>query len=180
MFIHGDGELIIDFDLRLLEEITEFIDDRLSMLSDRVDEGQEGVLWLLDRMENLSGLGFVACQTYLASTYGCANIAKGEALMYGPRLSERLTAAQLVNHAANLWKHSNEWVITGNPGPRQSLVNGLGEINYDVRGEYPISGCLAELTNGNARFTNVAKLLVEWRDDLISKQKRSEHNHSMN
>ncbi len=167
MYLLKNGKIFKDFDLELLCEILTFIDDKIIVLSDQSIEENEADLWTFDRIENITGLGFVACQTYMASTYGCANIGKDRALLLGPKMTEKLTVAQLVNHAANFWKHNEEWQITGNFGPRKSMVNGFEEISYDVGSEYPLSGCLAELTNGSASFNDVMILLVKWRDDLI-------------
>lgn len=168
MYILNGSKVLYDYDMMLLEEILDFIDSRIDSLSAQAIEGQEADSWLFNRMENLTGLGFTACQTYLTSTFSCASVQKGKALLFGPVLSEKLTEVQLINHAANFWKHSEEWSIKGNPGPKQSLIKGLEEIHYDVKSEYPISGCLAELTNGRVRFKDVTEILLEWRDNLIS------------
>lgn len=168
MYLLKNNKVTHDFDLILLEEIVEFIDEKISILSDEsVGESVEN--WgIFDRIENITGLGFVACQTYMASTYSCANVSKNKALLFGPRLSHKLTSAELINHAANFWKHSEEWQITGNIGPRRSLVQGFFEISYDIKSEFPLSGCLAELTNGSASFKDVVSILKNWRDDLIA------------
>jgi hypothetical protein len=159
MYLLKNKKVLHDFDLILLKEIVEFVDEKINVLSsESIQEPLED--WgIFDRIENITGLGFVACQTYMASTYGFANVSKNKALLFGPKLSHKLTSAELINHAANFWKHCEEWQITGNIGPRKSLVQGFFEISYNVNSEFPLSGCLAELTNGNAHFESVVKIL---------------------
>ena len=61
-----------------------------------------------DSAEYLIGLAFVLCQRYITSTIG-SEIDKTMALALPPTHSNGKAIAQIVNVAANAWKHSDEW-----------------------------------------------------------------------
>ena len=166
MYLLSKGEVLHDYDLELLKDICSFIDGKLQSLGESIDEEAEQC-GLFDRLEHLVGLGFVACQTYMAATYGCANIRKDLALEFGPKVSSELFLTQMVNHAANMWKHCEEWHISGDDGPKRPLRKAFDAIGYSVESGYPLSGCLAEITGGQARFSVVVDQLCCWRNDLI-------------
>ncbi len=67
------------------------------------------------------GIGFVVCQKFLTSVYGLYSLEKTTALDVGPRHSEKYTKAQLVNHAANYWKHRDEWDLERDTRGRSQL-----------------------------------------------------------
>lgn len=102
-------EKVVDYDLDLLRELLQLLDaqlDRLGKWAARADDAdREGIY---DSEEHVVGLGFVACQTYLVATYGAMLVKKPKALGFGPPHRSGYTIAQLVNHAANYWKHRDE------------------------------------------------------------------------
>lgn len=167
MFLtHRDG--VIDYDLDLLKHITGLLDAQLDRDCDAasVSPDPDG-MGLFDRMEHITGLGFVACQTYLASVYGSIGITKDLALQCGPLHRPSLSVASLVNYAANCWKHQDEWALQQDTRARDRIIKAFEDLGLSTLGEYPLSGCLADLCNGKeARFRNVLPFLSQWRDAL--------------
>jgi hypothetical protein len=59
------------------------------------------------------------CQSYLAATYSYRKIAKAVALTSGPVHSSGLTIVEIINQAANYWKHHDEeWSLHQTRGER--------------------------------------------------------------
>ena len=120
-----------------------------------------------DRLEHLTGLGFVACQIYIASTYSHIGLSKESALTLGPQHHCGISIVAVVNHAANLWKHQDEWALQRNERARDRIIKAFEDLGYPALGEYPLSGCLAELcTPEEARFRRLLPHLVQWREKL--------------
>ncbi len=62
----------------------------------------------IDRAERITGLGFVACQAYITYVHHFTNMQKSNSLSFGPchRTGKRIV--DIINHAANYWKHHDE------------------------------------------------------------------------
>jgi hypothetical protein len=167
MFLTHDNA-VIDYDLDLLAHIVEALDMQLGRDCEAATTSPDADSFgIFDRLEHLTGLGFVACQTYLASTYGSLHIPKDVALKLGPLHRPWMPVASLVNHAANLWKHQDEWALQQNTRARDRIIKAFNDLGYPALGEYPLSGCLAELCSpAEARFKSMLTSLSQWRDAL--------------
>src|SRR5687768_1046390 len=109
MLVGKDGK-VWDADLELAREVVRVIDRHLAALrSEWRDTAEPDECGLFDRMEHLTGLGFVACQTFMASTCGSLGIAKSDAVANTPKHRSGTTLAEIVNHSANYRKHRDEW-----------------------------------------------------------------------
>src|SRR5688572_2918575 len=105
MFVIGKSG-VIDFDLRLFVDVATVLDRHISVVSDEsIDAEMADQMGLFDRAEHACGLGFVACQAYLASTYSDLGITKSVALTVGPDHRWGGKAVAIINAAANFWKH---------------------------------------------------------------------------
>ena len=160
-----DGH-ICDWDMAFLGTVLKLLDSRLEELdavaATTSDPESHGVC---DHYEEVCGVGFVACQRYLAAACGWLKIEKHVALTKGPRVPSGLTIAQAVNHAANYWKHHDEW--SGEETERElktkRAIEGFGgTIGHD----YPLSCVLAETTNRTCRLTDLIPRLEEWRNEI--------------
>jgi hypothetical protein len=158
----------IDYDLELLADLMHVIDDQLDRIvrqSTRVDDPD--AMGYFDRAEHITGLGFVACQAHMASTYGFLHVSKPVALARGPRHSCGRTVAELVNHAANYWKHNSEWPLGKNDSRRAKIIAAFEAIGFPVGVDYPLSGVLTELTAPHAAsFGPIVTALESWRNDV--------------
>lgn len=104
---------ISDLDLDLLTPILRFLDSQLKVILTEVAECPNADSFgYFDRLESICGLGLVACQTYMTTTYGQARVAKKTALNLGPRHeASGHSIVSLINHGANFWKHKEEWLL---------------------------------------------------------------------
>jgi len=157
--------MMLDFDLNFLKEATGLVDSKLVRLESETnashDPDQFGVL---DRIEYVLGFGFVACQQYITVTCSRKRKSKGNALAYGPAHRCGKSMAQLVNEAANYWKHSTEWVRLGR---QKRTRETLSELGVDTTREYVMVAVIHELlTPFPPRFERVVPFLVSWRDDV--------------
>src|SRR5260370_1283722 len=105
--------LLIDVETSVLRTLITTIGQQLEEVCRKSVETNEDpeALGYFDSAEHLTGLGFVACQTYMATVYGHLRIEKLNALNAGPAHLSGQTKVQIINHAANYWKHNNEWPL---------------------------------------------------------------------
>src|SRR4051812_20574440 len=120
MYFVIDGS-IWDPDLDLLSDLVAVLDGHLEAVSAKCQGSFADELGCFDRMEHVVGLGFTACQTYLTATYGFIEVPKSTALLVGPRHRSGRSVAEVVNHAANYWKHNEEWTLDKSPVHRQRI-----------------------------------------------------------
>jgi hypothetical protein len=161
----------IDFDLDLLVDIGAVLDRHIAAVADAsVDSEIADQTGLFDRAEHAAGLGFVACQGYLAATYADVGIAKVEALSLGPTHPTGGRVVGIINAAANYWKHSAEWRLQPNHPGRHRTEEALDSIGFAVGTDYPLSGVLTELSSPrDAGILSLIPLLESWRDELAAR-----------
>ena len=124
-----------------------------------------------DEAEYLAGIGFVACQRYLASTYGQHNTQKDAALKLGPQHDGGEPIARVLNAAANYWKHVDEWdtsaTITRDAeklkGQQLRTIRIIETVTPWC--DYTCANLLGELTT-ESRFTDLIPTLEAWRGQL--------------
>lgn len=169
MILYSNGKVEMDYELDLLSTVTSIIDRSIEALINESNSCQDPDAYgIFDKIEHVTGFGFVACQTYINSTYPESNLSKKESLNKGKVHSCGLTYIALINHAANFWKHQGEWVNEGNSKARERIIQSFEELGYPVDLDYPISGCLTELTDNSTTFQALQAILEEWRNQIIS------------
>ena len=103
----------------------------------------------------------------MSSVCGNLGVSKGKALASGPSHSSGNTKAQIVNHAANYWKHNNEWDEGKRDKQREVIEKAFESVGCPVNQDYPLSGVLYEISlPGQARFQSVLGALEVWKDEL--------------
>ena len=182
MIFDIDGE-IIDDEIGLLQESLFHLDFKISSVDALIREtvDPDGAS-LCDRGEHFIGLGFVACQKYLAATYGPAKIQKREALQFGPVFDEAVFTIKIIDATANYWKHSDEWDTIGflweihsewktiRPRIKKHLSNQARQTVQSTEiatpwGDYTCSNVLAAVVGDRkCELRSLLPLLVEWRD----------------
>ena len=159
---------LVQYDLELLKELVQLIDrqiENICQLCSGVNDPDS--LGYFDSAEHVTGLGFVACQTFMSSVCGNLGVSKGNALAIGPSHSSGNTKAQLVNHAANYWKHKNEWEQSKKDKQREVIEKAFESVGFPVNLDYPLSGVLTEVSlPEEARFQSVLGALEVWKDEL--------------
>ena len=160
--------MFIDFDLDLLRQLVHIIDQHLEIMAQesvKVDDPDS--FGYFDRMEHLTGFGFVACQTYITSICGSLRIEKQKALAIGPIHSSGQTKVQIINSAANYWKHNSEWILEKSERQRKRIEETFDSVGFPINSDYPLSGLLTELALPEpAAFQPIVSALEAWRDAL--------------
>src|SRR5262245_38849422 len=91
MFLYSSN-FIFDFDLESLKNILQVLDNQLEILEQNATDCEDpDSFGIFDRAEATISLGFVACQKYIAATYGCLKIPKEKALAVGPGINPACT-----------------------------------------------------------------------------------------
>lgn len=138
-FVHDDS--VVDLDLDLLAELLDVIDRQLDTVTGGWRSAEEAdELGYFDRAEHITGFGFVACQAYITATYGFLKTPKLKALSVGPRHRSGHRVVELVNHAANYWKHHNEWPLYNSPGNQNRIRQAFDAVGFPVDIDYPLCG----------------------------------------
>ena len=165
MAIDGWGDLLSGFDRGLLVDLLTVIDAEIGKLEDLIarDEDPDGS-GLLDRADSLYGLGFVACQQYITSSYRASGLQRYEAVARGPMYSSD-SYAKVVDAAANFWKHHGEWPESH--GWEEKTRTVLDRI-LPSKEAYPMSNVLHELLGKpeTLRLSALVPWLEKWRDGL--------------
>lgn len=160
--------LWIEAELSRLSGLIATIDDHLSDICSRSLEAEDADSFgFFDSAEHAIGLGFVACQTYMAAIYGTLHIAKHRALKFGTKHLCGLTKVQIINHAANYWKHNNEWALDRTVARQEAIERAFESIGFPVDTDYPLAGVLTELaTPSPASLRSVITILEAWKAEL--------------
>jgi hypothetical protein len=138
------------------------------ILGKSIDNEDAETFGYYDAAEHITGLAFVACQTYIATVCGEIGKDKGDSLLKGPMHSGGLRKAQIINHAANYWKHNNEWVLTEPDRRREAIEKAFGSVGFSVISDYPLSGILSELSDPRtASLAAGNAILREWKDAIL-------------
>ncbi len=165
---------VVDFDLPVLIEFLESTDRLITRISDEasrsVDPDSYGYF---DRIEGVVGFGFMACQQYINATYPHLSVPdKGVAIRNPPTHSSGRAVVEVINAAANFWKHHDEW-----PGRKrkddEERTRAVIDAVTPSSDDYVMMNVLYELTRSNASlFSSVVPLLTQWRDLLIGQASR--------
>jgi hypothetical protein len=167
---------IFDADLHLLQDLFAVLDPRLERIQVGITTSFDpDAMGHFDEAEYLCGMGFIACQRYLAATFGSSGISKEKALALGPVHTGGEPIARILNAAANYWKHIEEW------DPHSAILhdqqalqpNQLATIRtietVAAWDDYTCANLLASLTAPNEpRLHHLLPLLEAWRNQLAA------------
>jgi len=162
------GKSVWDTDLDMLAELLAVIDAQLETVLQRCDDPSlAGQLGYFDSAEHITGLGFVACQAYLTAIYGSLNVKKLNALSIGPHHSSGQTTVEIINHAANFWKHHDEWHLDKSGACQDRVRKAFDAVGFPVDLDYPLVGILSELVvPESAAFKSLVGKLRQWREEM--------------
>ncbi len=160
--------MFIDFNLDLLKQLIHIIDHHLDVVAQKAaQEDDPDTFGYFDSAEHITGLGFVACQTYMSSVYGYLRIEKKNALFIGPFHQSGQTIVQIINSAANYWKHNSEWSLEKSDRQRKIIEETFELVGFPVDTDYPLCGILTEIVSPKyAAFEPIIPILESWRDEL--------------
>jgi len=152
----------------LLTPLLDVIDAQIERLCAEIDLDPSLTDAWLDDVESLMGLGFVACQQFLVSTYRRFGDDKWVLLAKGPQHLSGVSYAKVVNAAANFWKHQGEWVA-GSEGGQEASTRAVLDKLFSTRKEYVLGNVLRALVKPeDARFARLVPWLERWRDSLAA------------
>jgi len=168
MAFEGLRDLLSSLDHGLLIDLLALIDRETDKVDDLIAENPNAD-WsgAMDRAEALYGLAFVACQQYLNCSYRFSGLERCEAVARGPMYSPSSSYAQVVDAAANYWKHHGEWDGLGK-GERKARA--VLDRLFPSRKDYPMANVLYVLLGKPAkcRVTDLVPWLEKWRNGLTT------------
>lgn len=169
MILHHNGE-IIDIDLPLTLSVLRLLDDKMELIiSQASDVSHLDSMGLLDELEHLVAFGVVCVQTYITDMASFARLSKHEAFEFGPTTAGGISKVQIINAAANYWKHRSEWTLNGGGKRKEAIDKLFDEVGYSTDTDYPISGVITELlTPMDTRLCNLSPILIDWRNSMFS------------
>ncbi len=129
VFLIRDGKPHFDYDLESLRELTLVLDARLDSIERSIQKYSDADMFG-DSAEAVCGLGFVACQQYLAATASWLGVEKTPALQCSPNHVCGDTIVSIVNHAANYWKHGDEWLLGKTEKQQAKTQDGLVVLSH--------------------------------------------------
>jgi hypothetical protein len=162
--------LWIERELQTLLNLVRMLDQQLIELSDKSVASEDADAYgHFDTMEHLVGLAMVAAQTYVATVCGTVSIDKKVAIRMGPVHSGGRTKIEVINHAANYWKHNNEWGSERSDRRQKAIEAAFDSVGFPVGTDYPLSGVLTELSDPNfASLEALARTLNDWKAAVLN------------
>jgi len=159
----------LDYEIAIISGLVIAIDKQLSEICETaVATGGADDFGYYDAAEHATGIGLVACETVIATVCGGLGIEKSTALKLGPMHAGGLTKVQIINHAANYWKHNNEWSHERTDNRQKAIARAFDSVGFPVDTDYPLSGVLTELTAPEcASLSAVLSVLAEWKSTVM-------------
>ena len=134
-------------------------------------------LWMNEYGEVLFGSILVACQAYcvgcladinkIREDLGLQALGKIEAYRSHIASKNKFSAIELINSAANCFKHRDEW---GETWPNNLTCQTLAAYSVTSEIEFPLNKVRKVIEN-ELGYTKLYDLVSEWREELIKKSK---------
>jgi hypothetical protein len=157
-----------DFDHDILLSVSTALDAHVERVRQYANDEEADTWDLLHDIDNTIGLGLTAAQAYLTSVSRALRMRRTDAISCGPEQVGGFTIAQIVNEAANFYKHRDEWEEEAAETRRDKrtarTIKVLTAAGLELNADYPLSGLLEKLKMTTIR--DVAYALVRWRDHL--------------
>ncbi len=166
----------VDWRIDPLESVIVGIDHGLAEIREQLDTEEFDGDDACEHTEPLIGLGFVAAQTYALGTMSDLNRSrtsrgksKKEKLdCYAcdtVRLKGDVTRIQLINAAANYFKHQEEWKTRW---PTESHgAKTLSCIGITEKTEFPCMRAVEQLCGTSLKLIVLHQIVKEWREHLF-------------
>lgn len=166
----------LHYEVKWLKELAELVDSRISdiyRLADEIKMPDE--YGLLDSLEHVSGFGFVGFQTFIVSVASYMALNKLDIIELGPFHSSGTSKIKMIHHAANFWKHKNEWDFEKTDRRRRIIEDAFKSIGVPVDTDYPLYHTLHEISAPmDASFLQIFNELQSWLD-LVDKLQEIEN-----
>ena len=169
-----DNILEADYGLGPLRDVEDAIDAGVKALFRRNKEHPwfDG-LWMNEYGEVLNGALLVAAQAYCVGAVSDTNKIRREnglkpldklaAYRSDSIVQDGYSAVELVNAAANCFKHRDEW---GDNWPNNATARTLAAFSITSATEFPLNEAV-DIIKTKLEYSRVSDLLSEWREGLI-------------
>lgn len=175
----------VDFLIMSLEAIEPLFKNTNSLIVEKIRDGEDITsIDLTHRTEFLCGLAFVICQKYIKASLGWIRVDFSTSLKLGKQFNSELSYVQIINAAANYWKHSDEWdTLSFTPAENDLFkVTSKDKHKLDPRAkktmntieavtqwtDYTCFNLLYKLTlSENYSLLNLIPILEEWRSKTL-------------
>lgn len=168
-----------DYGLGPLTDVEDILMAGLNKLVERNEnEPWFDGLWLNEYGEVLFGSLLVACQAYcvgclndinkIREDFGLKALSKIEAYRDHSSSRNNFSAIELINAAANYFKHRDEW---GALWPNNLTSQTLATYSITSQNEFPLKE-VQEIIENELGYSKLCFLLSEWRKELIKKSKK--------
>lgn len=151
---------------RVLLKLQELLNEHLA-LCDEYDWYEEH--FLDEDTEETLGFVFVACQVFISGTVGdvvgrekFSFKEKEKLLKNAPQFKGFRTKIELINAAANYYKHKDESELSGDT---LRIMEGFGLLKAD----YPLTTALEDLIGENP-IAELSEFLIGWRNHLFNEK----------
>lgn len=165
------GEEYADGEMGLLADLLAMVDKEILRVQEQINASKDPETdGLLDRGEYFVGIGITAIQQYFTDTLTLTSIDKKTALGLGPRHSKNYSIVQVINAAANYWKHSAEWYSdTELRKDAQRTIQIVSEVSGT--NDYMLYNSLhALLRSSDVTLCSLLPMLVLWRTAVDEKR----------
>ncbi len=169
----------IDWRIDSLRRVMAAIQSGLSQVQSRMsDEPPFDADWALESSDTLLGVAFVGAQAYIEGTIGdvwrvqlgrghagkkATKKLKRECLKHDVTLaSGRVTRVELINAAANYYKHHS-----GAGGSWSDTVDVLGKVGIAETTEYPCARAADSLCGKEWHLRDLCDIVSEWRANVL-------------
>lgn len=145
------------------KQVAGALDRELSIMLKEIEHSADpDSFGMLDHYEQIHGIGFAVCQTFLTSVNRGLN--KSASFAAGPFHSSGNSYAQISNACANYWKHNEEWERYSLSSQARGTIEVIESLGIDVWCSYPLSQVLYVLFSGKheATFTQLLNYLNQW------------------
>lgn len=177
MSLSDVGDVLGEYELWLLRDCLSMLDVKLVELAMQIEvAGHPEIDGLADKGEYYVGLGFVAMQRCLTSIQSRSGMSKSDSLKFGETFGDGGFVVEVINAAANYWKHEDEWGLlnvirrdtSALRNDQRKTAEKLEEITpWD---SYTCSNVVAVLNpDGDLRMMPLLEYLEVWHLALMNK-----------
>jgi hypothetical protein len=164
----------IDWRIEPLHDIIVGIDAGIAAVRERLDAEEIDGLTALGHLEPILGLGFVAFQNYVLGTWTDINeirksrgkppVSKLDCYTCDPiTVRGGTTRIELINAAANYFKHHDEW----SQWPTNETTRTLSRIGIAQQNEFPCSDAARIFCGDNWKLVVLHQIVQEWRTHVF-------------
>jgi hypothetical protein len=160
-------DISLDWKLEFLAGVAATLDSKLEELDRRSAEVPDPDAWgIYDCYEELYGIGCVLGQSYVAAVCGSLKSKKSAVMACGPRLKNGFTIAEAVNHAANYWKHHEEWPQGRAAKMMEETKKAIAAFGCRPDVDYVLGCVVAAIVDPPHRLMPLMNRLDDWRREV--------------